>query len=482
MGTTTTNYALYKPGLYEIGSTWWSLINASTDDVDSQMKTNADGVATNVINIATNTSGIATNVTAIGLNTTHRGSDGKNHADVVTNTSGIATNVTAIGLNTTHRGSNGSDHSYLDQAVTIAATPTFGGITVTNAITEFSTDGTMGGNSNGALPTEQAVKTYADSVAFTQSFSGTFGGNESEGAISLSGATDVTDEDDEDATGRANWIECTSYNDNGETLTVDGGFLYLLCTGTVTISGTITADGQGAEGGVEATSSPNNGRLGMRADGWGNPSSAGQGLDNTATYFALAAVNGRNGPPEFAISGSGGGGGAGAVSYAGGGGAGGGNFGGKGGTAATDDDQAGLATTDAKKIKLTGGLGDGTNNLTHFNFPQILFYYGAGGGSGCSNPTSNGGGAGAGGGVIYIECDIFNSTGTITADGEAGSNGTGGSAGGGGGGGGGVVIVRCNTLISAGTVTVTAGAGATGFGGGKNSSAGAVGYKSVAAI
>ena len=38
------------------------------------------------------------------------------------------------------------------------------GIGATN-ISEFSTDGTMGGNSDVAVPTEQAVKTYTDSVA-----------------------------------------------------------------------------------------------------------------------------------------------------------------------------------------------------------------------------------------------------------------------------------------------------------------------------
>jgi len=42
------------------------------------------------------------------------------------------------------------------------ATPTLGGLTIVNAITEFSTDGTLGGNSNSALPTEAAVKTYVD--------------------------------------------------------------------------------------------------------------------------------------------------------------------------------------------------------------------------------------------------------------------------------------------------------------------------------
>jgi hypothetical protein len=40
--------------------------------------------------------------------------------------------------------------------------PTFAGLTVVNAITEFSTDGTLGGDSDSALPTEKAVKTYVD--------------------------------------------------------------------------------------------------------------------------------------------------------------------------------------------------------------------------------------------------------------------------------------------------------------------------------
>jgi len=40
------------------------------------------------------------------------------------------------------------------------------GLTVVNAITEFSTDGTLGGNSDSALPTEKAVKTYVDTLEF----------------------------------------------------------------------------------------------------------------------------------------------------------------------------------------------------------------------------------------------------------------------------------------------------------------------------
>jgi hypothetical protein len=109
---------------------------------------------------------VIANTAAIALNTTHRSSDGSDHTyidqavtaasspsfadvsstsytletvggvaaanvtNIATNVTNIATNVTAIALNTTHRGSNGSDHSYLDQAVTIASTPTFANVSV----------------------------------------------------------------------------------------------------------------------------------------------------------------------------------------------------------------------------------------------------------------------------------------------------------------------------------------------------------------
>ncbi len=73
----------------------------------------------------------------------HVSADGSSHSIVGSNT-------TAIGLNTTHRGSNGSNHSYLDQAVTIASTPTFanvilpdgGELKVANGSPSIALDGT----------------------------------------------------------------------------------------------------------------------------------------------------------------------------------------------------------------------------------------------------------------------------------------------------------------------------------------------------
>ena len=58
---------------------------------------------------------------AVDLNTTHRTSDGTDHSDVV--------------LNNTHRVSDGTDHTYIDQDVTITASPTFANLTVSDTLT-----------------------------------------------------------------------------------------------------------------------------------------------------------------------------------------------------------------------------------------------------------------------------------------------------------------------------------------------------------
>lgn len=66
----------------------------------------------------------------------HISADGSSHSIVGSNT-------TAIGLNTTHRGSNGSDHSYLDQAVTMASTPTLAGLIIADGGTIGQADGPL---------------------------------------------------------------------------------------------------------------------------------------------------------------------------------------------------------------------------------------------------------------------------------------------------------------------------------------------------
>jgi len=140
MGTTTTNYGLYKPAIGETG--WGALRNTSYDTIDSQ---------------------VFTNETAVALNTTHRTSDGSDHTFIDQDvTSGVAPtfvgtnftglvaatvgiidsgalitatdvedalqeNRTAINLNTTHASSDGSQHTFIDQSVVVGASPTFDG-------------------------------------------------------------------------------------------------------------------------------------------------------------------------------------------------------------------------------------------------------------------------------------------------------------------------------------------------------------------
>lgn len=50
------------------------------------------------------------------------------------------------------------------QDIHTGASPTFAGLTIVNAINEFSTDGTMGGDSDSAVPTEKATKLYTDTL------------------------------------------------------------------------------------------------------------------------------------------------------------------------------------------------------------------------------------------------------------------------------------------------------------------------------
>ena len=75
-----------------------------------------------------------------------------------------ATSAAEIAAAYAHVSSDGTDHTYIDQDLRIAASPTFAGLTIVNAITEFSTDGTLAGDSDSALPTEKAVKTYVDAA------------------------------------------------------------------------------------------------------------------------------------------------------------------------------------------------------------------------------------------------------------------------------------------------------------------------------
>ena len=55
--------------------------------------------------------------------------------------------------------------SKIDQAVATTADVEFNSIKLINQINEFSVDGTLAGNSDDAVPTEKAIKTYVTTAA-----------------------------------------------------------------------------------------------------------------------------------------------------------------------------------------------------------------------------------------------------------------------------------------------------------------------------
>lgn len=132
-----------------------------------------------------------------------------------------------------------------------------------------------------------------------------------------------------------------------------------------------------------------------------------------------------------------------------------------------------LLVTPGKTIFLgsgSGGGGAGSNNGSGAN----AFGGGGGasvinagtassGGSATTNPGTAGAG-GAGGGALYIECaGAYNASSTIRASGVAGTAGGSVDGNGGGGGGGGMIVILYNTLTSnTGTYTVSGGAGGAG--------------------
>lgn len=70
--------------------------------------------------------------------------------------------LTATLLTGAHNGTVGATTPAAGTFTTLTANTS---ITMVNAITEFSTDGTLAGDSDSALPTEKAVKTYVDGLS-----------------------------------------------------------------------------------------------------------------------------------------------------------------------------------------------------------------------------------------------------------------------------------------------------------------------------
>jgi hypothetical protein len=155
----------------------------------------------------------------------------------------------------------------------------------------------------------------------------------------------------------------------------------------------------------------------------------------------------------------------GASNYGGSGG--GGGFGAANGTAGSTSSPAGGGA--AGTTGVSGGNGSAPSAQTQHvllspspniagtnqaGSTSLVTYGGGAGGAG----GSSGGAGGKGGGMVIIDCQTINFTGTIDASGQNGGAG-GANTGGGGGGGGGIVILRALNLTNSGTINTAAGTG-----------------------
>ena len=247
-------------------------------------------------------------------------------------------------------------------------------------------------------------------------------------------------------------VRLLEYNDvtvdSGKTWSVPdwggntGGILAFAARGTTTITGNISANERGYDGGAAVAGDESSGATGYQGEG-----TAGTGSQ------ATAANNG------------GGGGGQGNYdkSHFAGGGAGGGHSaaGAVGGTA--------VGSPPSTPGTAGSAIGDSAD-LTTASF-------GAGGGAGGSDwhdETVSGAG-GNGSGLIFIFAKDITITGTMPTNGENGENGGAGSAGGGGGAGGAILIKAGTAVLGSGLLTATNGTGGTGGNGGDRTGNGGIG-------
>lgn len=375
--------------------------------------------------------------------------------------------------------SAGATHKAAKQAITISTTsPLSGGgdLSANRTLTLGTVDYTKGGTGlttattgtvlvgNGTGYTQvgpgssgQVLKSNGTTLAMG-SVSGGFGGDSSDGAITISGATGYTAPIQKNAS--------TFTVNASQTLTCTGSPTIINATGAVTINGTINADGQGYAGvavtspgvnvGVVGTdgAGPGGGRAGFVSSGVVNVGGSGGGFGGAGGY-------GGGSSSQYRATGGG--------TYAtdlGGGSAGGG----------------GLYVTTAS----TPGSGGGSIIIAAVGAISVP----SGGqitavGGNASAGTSCVGSGGASGGMIFLasQTSISHATGsTINVSGGNGSTGSNSNSGGGGGGGGGRLYRWTQgTVTATGTFTATGGTGGTGTGTGESGASGSSGVATTIA-
>jgi len=121
-----------------------NLISDATVQLRSDVTSSTNTLRTDVTNLETSTSTLEGYISALWTST--------------------ATLETATALNTTHRSSDGSDHSFIDQDVTISATPTFSSMTVIYGMNggSLTINGIVWDDGNGKIDGEQIAANTID--------------------------------------------------------------------------------------------------------------------------------------------------------------------------------------------------------------------------------------------------------------------------------------------------------------------------------
>jgi len=201
----------------------------------------------------------------------------------------------------------------------------------------------------------------------------------------------------------------------------------IFCQGTVTNSGTISANGN------NATS--------FTGGGASTPRSLGTGRTGGAGNTGAGSTGGQGG---FGV-GNGGGGGNGTGANTGG---------------------ASVSPLSGLNWVLRDVQGIATGTISYASTPQAIAG-GSGGSGGGGDGTNRGGGGGSGGSLIAVLARSFTNNGSLTAVGGNGFTPTAGNCGGGGGGGGGGIFVfTINPAANSGTTNVAGGSGGSGVGSG----------------
>jgi hypothetical protein len=327
-----------------------------------------------------------------------------------------------------------------------------GALTISSNTTEAPIDSACTGTSGTANLTATNVSFAANQVVLIHQSQGTGAGTWQRNIISSYSAGTIVLQSNLNAnyTTGAQVRVLKQYSDvtinSGKTWTVKawngtvGGILSFLCTGTLTVTGSINANGGDSTAystdGVRSGRGTGGGFRGGNAycsSGAKGTANQGEGTGGAGTYLNTANGNG------------GGGGGDAAANHAGGGGGGGNGGAGVAGGRESPGDGGGIA---------------GNSSLT------TMVFGGGGGGANDSYSSSVSGGA-SGGGIVFIYAsNIAAITGSITAN---GGNAADANVDGGGGAGGSVLIKTITAVLgtnkitaSGGTAYSTGGAGGTG--------------------